>query len=698
MVQEPKPNLLIQIHDLINDAFDLDEFRELCLHLEVKYDNLRGETLSARIHDLVQRQNRQGKLDNLLHYCAYLRPNSAWPEPSAPVALHGAPAPVTAPPRNSRQIFLSHASQDAEFAHQLADDLRRHKWQVWIAPDSIESGEDWVQAINRGLAASGIFLLALTPDAVNSSWVNSETNVAIGLQHRHEILFIPLDVKAAAAPPLWQAYQNVSFQSGYQAGLERLLQRLQPEKMVQLDGLYRQMQQAVGRKQWPSVQQLGAQIVALYPDYRETEAQMALAQQAEAREQRQAAEAAALYSRLQAAVAAENWTLALDLAAQIESLVPGYPGVSQMAARARRGQQQNRRAAQSQWLHQLWRRIPVWGWAAVVVVLGSLFLGSVWAMLPDDENDGDATATVAVIAGVATDTPDPTSTHTMTPEPTSTQPPTSEPTDEATSTPTHTTTPTHTPTPTDTPTPGIGSTRIRPADEAVMVYVPAGEFVMGSEDGEDGEDDEKPLHAVYLDSFWIDQTEVTNGMYALCVRAGDCVPPLDLSSFTRDNYYPNPAYADFPVLYVDWNAAQAYCEWAGARLPTEAEWEKAASWDEEAQEARTYPWGEEIDCNHANYNQCVGDTTAVGSYPDGASPYGALDMAGNVWEWTADWYDGDYYAELVYDNPTGPDTGTYRVLRGGSWYDNVNLVRAAGRNYNDPTNRNLNLGFRCAQE
>ncbi|GIK56246.1 MAG: hypothetical protein HND44_16740 [Chloroflexi bacterium] len=117
MAQEQKPNLLIQIHDLINDAFDLDEFRELCLHLEVKYDNLSGGTLSARIHDLVQRQNRQGQLDNLLYWCGYLRPNFNWPDPSAPVTLGTAPTSFTLPPRNPRQIFLSHASQDAEFAH-----------------------------------------------------------------------------------------------------------------------------------------------------------------------------------------------------------------------------------------------------------------------------------------------------------------------------------------------------------------------------------------------------------------------------------------------------------------------------------------------------------------------------------------------------------------------------------------------------
>lgn len=687
MAQEQKPNLLIQIHDLINDAFDLEEFRELCLYLEVKYDNLRGETLSARIHDLVQRQNRQGKLDNLLHFCAYLRPNSKWPEPSAPMALNAAPAPVTMSPRNPRQIFLSHAGEDAEFAHQLAEDLQRHGWQVWIAPDSIHPGEDWVQAINRGLAESGIFLLALTPAAVNSRWVHSETNIAIGWQHQQALRFIPLDVKPATLPPLWQAYQRIPFQSSYKAGLERLLQAIQPEKMVQLAGLYRQLQAANGRKQWALVQALGAQIMALYPDYRETEAQVALARQAEAREKQQAAETEALYDRLQTAVAAADWTTAVALANQIDTLVPDFRDVKQLVARARRGQRQNQRETSRQWL----RQIPIWGWAVAVVVLSSLLLGGVWALLPegDGANEGKATATSASIAAVETGTPDQTPVHTVEPEATNTGQPISAPPDEATSTATHTATPA------PTPTPGIGSTRIRPADGAVMVFVPAGEFMMGTEYGGGNE---RPIHAVYLDSYWIDQTEMTNGMYDLCVQDGDCERPSNLSSFTRDNYYFNPAYADYPVIWVSWEDARNYCEWAGARLPTEAEWEKAARWDEATQEARTYPWGETINCGQVNYNWCVGDTTAVGSHPEGISPYGALDMAGNVWEWTADWYAADYYAELVYDNPLGPATGTYHALRGGSWYYGDVNVRAAYRPNYRVSNRDFNVGFRCAQE
>ena len=152
--------------------------------------------------------------------------------------------------------------------------------------------------------------------------------------------------------------------------------------------------------------------------------------------------------------------------------------------------------------------------------------------------------------------------------------------------------------PTFTPTPGIGSTK-NGEDGMTLVFVPAGEFTMGEGSGE---------HEVILDDFWIDQTEVTNAMYAQCVEAGDCSPPASVKSYTHDSYYGNSEFDDYPVIYVDWNQANAYCSWAGRRLPTEAEWEKAAR----GIDGRTYPWGEGIDCDNANYNfSCVGDTSPV---------------------------------------------------------------------------------------
>jgi formylglycine-generating enzyme required for sulfatase activity len=226
-----------------------------------------------------------------------------------------------------------------------------------------------------------------------------------------------------------------------------------------------------------------------------------------------------------------------------------------------------------------------------------------------------------------------------------------------------------------------------------MQYVPQGAFGMGAIFAWVSEDYERPRHVVYLDAFWLDQTEVTNAEYALCVAASKCQPPARGASNTRPTYYSDPAYAAFPVIGVSANAAANYCAWAGKRLPYEAEWEKAAA----GLDNRVYPWGlSDPTCLLANAGGCQEDTSTVGSYPAGASPYGVLDMAGNVREWVRDFFSLDYYQYSPEDNPQGPLTGSAIVTRGGSFADPFTRLLIYNRDHEKPTVTRDDLGFRCA--
>jgi eukaryotic-like serine/threonine-protein kinase len=237
--------------------------------------------------------------------------------------------------------------------------------------------------------------------------------------------------------------------------------------------------------------------------------------------------------------------------------------------------------------------------------------------------------------------------------------------------------------------------KISDKDGMTLLYVPAGEFKMGAADSDSQATDmERPQHPVYLDAFWIDQTEVTNAMYTKCVKAGACQAPAQTKSFTRDSYYGNPQFDTYPVVNVAWNDAKQYCTWAGGNLPTEAQWEKAAR----GTDGRIYPWGNDApDKTRLSYDQKVRDTTQVGDYPTGASLYGVLDMAGNVYEWVADWFGETYYASSADRNPAGSTSGDGRIVRGGSWYSVASRVRASYRNWSSPDYRDDDIGFRCAR-
>jgi formylglycine-generating enzyme required for sulfatase activity len=262
----------------------------------------------------------------------------------------------------------------------------------------------------------------------------------------------------------------------------------------------------------------------------------------------------------------------------------------------------------------------------------------------------------------------------------------------------------------NSPNQRMGGTKISKTDGMTLVYVPEGIFEMGSQEGLSNE---KPVHTVYLNAFWIDRTEVTNTMFSLFIKDTSYQTSAEKAGFSwlfngskwektgganwQHPLGPSSGYSeikDHPVTHISWNDAQTYCAWAGRRLPTEAEWEKAAR----GVDGRKYPWGN-LDPNAtlANYFLNKGSTTTVGSYAGGTSPYGALDMAGNVWEWVQDWFDKEYYkSQNEWTNPVGPSSGIHRVLRGGAWNTHPVSICTFSRFRNYPSSTDYFNGFRCA--
>ncbi len=252
-----------------------------------------------------------------------------------------------------------------------------------------------------------------------------------------------------------------------------------------------------------------------------------------------------------------------------------------------------------------------------------------------------------------------------------------------------------------------GDIWISPIDGMRLVFVPSGSFAMGAAANDAlAWEDETPQHEIRLNGFWIDQIEVTNSMFAECVEEGACSPPASASSYNRPEYYEDENCGNYPVVNVTWYDAESYCRWADRRLPTEAEWEKAARSDD----GRMYPWGNQepnselanfcdANCPSDDRTREVDDGYAAeapsASFFEGRSPFGALNMAGNVWEWVSDWMDTGYYMTSPSSNPMGPADGEMKVLRGGSWLNTPRIIRTTSRHAALPTLSAEGIGFRC---
>jgi formylglycine-generating enzyme required for sulfatase activity len=708
-----------ELRQFLTQYFNDNELEELCFDYfpDLLNDFTAGMTKSQKAIALISYCDRRGRMDHLLTALSKLRPEAYKDQFGLVPSQQKSDLSAQ---RNPNQIFLSHAHQDAAFARELAGDLRDNGFEIWIAPESIEPGEKWVDAIERGLETSGIFLLVITPHAVNSKWVRDESNYAIALQNKNEMRLFTLHVGEGRMPPLWSVRQHISFREDYDEGLRQLLAALRPgqtakpaaaappppvEEPVKTEPPPATPKPAPRKRRAPAKPAATAATVqAAEPAGTEKPSADPVVAATEAPSKTPAAVEAAPASATASEPEATEpppitraperpASLAGDTATRATSapIVAPDPAPDGPAAKP---------AA----------RKPLYWALGAVALLAVMVFG--WRLMAAGSGE-----TGTPVAGVTPATPTEDTGGVGT-----------NPTRQTTSAPTRT--PTR-PSPTRTPTrpapaeaqAGDIRTITLPGDVAVeQVFVPAGSFMMGSEDGAD---DEKPVHEVTLDAFWIDRTEVTNAQFAAFTADTGYITTAESEGGGYTVVNNDYAYTDgadwqhpqgpasnlnglsrHPVVLVSGDDAAAYCEWTGGRLPTEAEWEFAAR----GPDSPVYPWGDAFDGEKLNYcdrncpfdhaDQDVDDgyefTAPAGSYPNGASWIGALDLAGNVWEWVNDWY-GEYGSSSQ-TNPTGPSSGEYRVLRGGAWGSFGIYARSSFRFGYQPGGRNLFIGFRCAQE
>lgn len=559
------------------------------------------------------------------------------------------------------KVFLCHASLDKAAVRELYFALKTEVWiDPWLDKAKILPGQNWRTVIERAVEESDVVLVCLSTQSVSKEgFVQRELKYAydIALEKPEETIFlIPLRLDECVVPRglrsfHWVDYFGVEKIDGYSNLLASLKLRYEQKLILAEQARARQEKERLEREAAENtarekVERERTERAA--QEYLEREAYEGARRE---KTEREAAEKVALEKAKREAAKKNKYEQAQHRAAQIALLKATFSN-SFISFRS-----------------VLPSAKPFFTIGGILGVIFVLFWIDSWATPKffSSRPTSKASSTSYFVA------PPTASLETRSPRATPTQSTTSTPTVKL---------------PSET-------TDIKGVP---MVLVPAGEFTMGAKIGPN---DTKPAHQVYLDNYYIDKFEVTNIYYKACVDAEVCLSPQDLSSLTRSSYYGNSKFDNFPVIHVNWEMARTYCEWRNSALPTEAQWEKAAR----ANTDHRYPWGNVLDRSYANYDSAAStfgqrpsvDTTQVGSYSKGNSPYGLSDLIGNVSEWVADWYLDTYYQNFVGPNPLGPASGISRVLRGGSYRSAYNTAYTAYRSNASPEYESHDLGFRCAR-
>jgi formylglycine-generating enzyme required for sulfatase activity len=606
------------------------------------------------------------------------------------------------------KVFLSYASQDRPVVRELSRQLASEGWiDPWVDEKKLLPGQDWRTKIEEAVETSEVVIVCLSTNSVSKEgFVQKELRYAreISFEKPDETIFlIPLRLDDCTVPRglrffQWADYFGDKKDETYDDLLKSLMLRYEQKLKLEAEEHARKEKAEKERIALDEKARKEADEKARLEAEERTRRERAEQERkaAEAKVRKEAEEKARQEADDRARIEKE------EKARKVAELAAQEKVKHEIAEKAKR-ERAERQALQIAALKEsisksfivfksnITKVVPslkIVGFAGIGVALiwaGSWAFPKFASFIPTAK--ASLTPTFRPIATVA---------FTFSPLP-----------------PTETLKPTTSPTNTFTPTATSLPTEIVDTKGVQMMLVSEGEFPMGS----DIKSDESPVHTVYLKTYYIDKYEVTNTLYEICVKAGACKQPLSKRSYTRTSYYGNSQYGNYPVVKVNWDMANKYCEWRGARLPTEAEWEKAARGTED----NLYPWRNSSDlgtlantCDHNcpfdwktdSLDDGYGDTAPVGNYPAGASPYGVLDLAGNVWEWVSDWYHANYYVNSPSSNPTGPSSGQEHVLRGGSWAEtdayqfgirsSVRMTRSVYITVSSASD--YGIGFRCAKD